>query len=187
MAAPPSFPVFLLALPRAERPGSEESPAGFKPTMDLPEQHGVLGTGHVDDGVEGDHGVEAPRRKVQVRHIGFNEVSGRYEPSGQLQLACREVYSGNREAMVYEPAGHGDARAAAKIEDRRAGRETADQLFQHAERRGIFRVLGHQVALGHAVVAFFDDPFVRLAQRAVTPPSTIMHAPMQEADSSEAR
>jgi hypothetical protein len=44
-----------------------------------------------------------------------------------------------------------------------------------------------EVTLGHAIVAPLDQLPVGVVQRAVTPPSTIMHAPMQEADSSEAR
>jgi hypothetical protein len=61
------------------------------------------------------------------------------------------------------------------------------QVFEAGERHGVFRVLGGEVLLGDAVVTPLDGAAVLLAHRAVTPPSTTMHAPITEADSSEAR
>src|SRR5215208_1967379 len=61
------------------------------------------------------------------------------------------------------------------------GRARSEFTGQLLERRRVFGVLARQVPFGYAVVAGFDRSLERCAQRAVTPPSTIMHAPMHEA------
>ena len=79
------------------------------------------------------------------------------------------------------------ARPAAQVQHGRAGGKAAGQDLRLCQRYRVVRVFRGQKLFGHTIVAHFYRLFVRFPQRAVTPPSTTMHAPMQEADSSAAR
>jgi hypothetical protein len=75
----------------------------------------MFGAGHVDDGVEGDHGVKGLRGENHFGHVRFEEGAFWDVCTGQLQLLCRDVDTCNGEPSVGEPACYGHASAATKI------------------------------------------------------------------------
>src|SRR3712207_6249815 len=66
----PALPVAILTFPRPQRPRRQEVAARFQPAPDPLEQSGMLGAGHVDDGVEGHDRVENLGGEAQVGHVG---------------------------------------------------------------------------------------------------------------------
>src|ERR671917_955946 len=66
----PALPVAILTLPRPQRPRRQEAAARLQPAPDPLEQSGMLGAGHVDDGVEGHYRVEGLGGEAQVGHVG---------------------------------------------------------------------------------------------------------------------
>ena len=103
----------------------------------------------VDDGVEGDHGVEGPRREGDFDHVRLEEGGRRDVLSGEFQLPRRDVNAGDDEALVREPSGYRYAGAAAEVQHGGPRWQEGGQVFQGRERERIFGVLGGEVLFGH--------------------------------------
>jgi hypothetical protein len=148
----------------------------------------VFGAWHVDDGMEGDHRVEGLRCEGRLGHIRLEEGAFGDVLSGEFQLPGRDVHARNSEVPVGEPARCRHASAAAQVQHGGLRWQEGGKIFQGPERERVVRVLGGEILLGYAIVPRLDGALVGVVvQRAVTPPSTTMHAPIVDADSSEAR
>lgn len=77
---------------------------------------------NVEEGVEGDHGGITPCREVHAAEVGAEESRSRHEPARPTHLDVGNVDAGNAETAREEPRAR-NARAAAQVEDDRAGRK----------------------------------------------------------------
>ncbi len=75
----------------------------------------MLLTGHMDEGVQRNHGREGAGREVDVAHVGAKEFSARDEASGPADLNVREVDSGHAEAAG-EQSRRRDPGAASEVQ-----------------------------------------------------------------------
>src|ERR671910_347498 len=112
---PPSFPVLLAALVVRYGHGRKECASWPEPAVDALQKRGMFGPRDVDDGVEGDHGVEGLGSENHFAHVRFDEGAVRDVCTGQLQLLCRDVDTCCGEPSVGEPACYRHASAATKV------------------------------------------------------------------------
>jgi hypothetical protein len=89
----------------------------------------MFGARHVDDGVEGNYGIESPRLEGNFSHVGLDEGAFGEILPGKIQLPGRDVNARDGEAFVREPVGHRDAGAAAEVEHGSLWWQEGGQIF----------------------------------------------------------
>src|SRR5829696_2617155 len=102
-SAPPSFPVLLAALVVRYGHGRKECASWLEPAVDALQERRMFGPWDVDDGVEGDRGVEGLGPENHFGHGRFEEDAVWYVCTCQLQLLCRDVDTCYGEPSVGEP------------------------------------------------------------------------------------
>lgn len=126
----------------------------MKDAVALPEHRRVVAARHVDDGVEGDDGVEVLGAERERAEVPLDEVGrgGGDSGAGQRQLARREVEAGDPVPGLGEELRHQNPGAAAGVEDAGVGSESGEQLAQEHDVRALTGSLG-EVGVGDVVVA----------------------------------
>lgn len=108
-------PSALAALVRTVADDGEQPPSGSEPPGDLP-YHGALPfAGNVDEGVEGDNGLETTGREVDLVEVRAQEPGGGYQTAGPTDLGVGDVDARDLEALAEDPRRrHPGARAQVK-------------------------------------------------------------------------
>ena len=136
--------------------GAQEPAAGTEPGGDLGEEGRLLGQGDVDQGVEGDHGVEGGGRELDGRGVGPAELGLRHQLPRPADLHLADVHTGDTVPREGQRAGHRQATAAPQVQHGGGGR---DALLEGAEPGLVlgFGGVGLLVVAGERVVPASDQ------------------------------
>ena len=125
--------------------------------MTLAEDRRIVTAGYVDDGVEGDDGIEALVSERERAEVAVDEVGAGHPGVGERQLARREVESDHSVLRFGEELHHRHAGAAPRVEHPGAGSQSRQELAEHRDVATVAGSVG-EVGLGDVVVAASDHP-----------------------------
>jgi hypothetical protein len=157
-----------------------------QPAADPPEQGLLVGQGHVDEGVEGHHGIQAGGPQVQGGHIGLDQGGGGDQAAGAGELDGGEIHPGHPQPVTGQRAGGPQADATAQVGDGGAGGQercqlrnpaviAADIFGEGAGRLAVVTAVGQR----NRVVAAADERALPW-RRALRLPSSGWHAMAQD-------